>query len=390
MNTTQILDSEGKFTSGAYPKRDLAIVRGKGSRLWDSSGNEYIDCVAGQGVANLGHCHPRIVKALQEQSEKLITCPEIFYNDQRALFLEKLVSHLPQGLEHIFLCNSGAESVEGALKSARLKTGKTGIIATMRGFHGRTMGALSATWDKSYRTPFAPLIPGVKHVPYDNFAAIEKAIEENTAAVLIELIQGEGGVRLGSSEYFHQLRQLCTEKKILLIIDEVQTGFGRTGKWFACDHYGITPDILCLGKAIGGGIPMGAVALNKELGPLDKGSHGSTFGGNPMACAAALASLQCYEEEGVIENSAKLGAYTQDKIANLNIPMVRHIRGMGLMIGIELKTRVTPVLKGLMDKGVLALPAGPTVLRLLPPLVISQEEIDTVVEKIGEVFAEMA
>ncbi|BBM83940.1 aspartate aminotransferase family protein [Candidatus Uabimicrobium amorphum] len=379
---------ENKYTSGVYYKRDVAIVRGKGTKVWDSHGKEYIDCVAGQGVANLGHCHPRVVSAINEQSQKLLTCTEIFFNDTRARLLEKLAGVLPSGLNKVYLCNSGAESVEAAIKFARLATGKKEIIATMRGFHGRTMGALSATWEKRYRQPFFPLIPEVQHVPYDKIEKITTAISENTAAVLVEVVQGEGGVRPGSREYLSHLRQLCDEKGCLLIFDEVQTGFGRTGQWFACQHHGISPDILTMGKAIAGGVPMGAVAMGERVVNLKPGTHGSTFGGNPLACAASLAALGAYEDENLIRRSLELGEYAREKIKNINHRFIREVRGLGLMIGIELKTKATPYLRALMQHGVLALPAGPTVLRLLPPLIISKEELDQVVSVIEKVLNE--
>jgi acetylornithine/LysW-gamma-L-lysine aminotransferase len=297
--------------------------------------------------------------------------------------LSRLSACLPDGLNRIFLCNSGTEAVEGAIKFARLSTGRPGIIATMRGFHGRTLGALSATWEKKYREPFEPLMPAFSHVPFDNLERLEEAVGEDTAAVLVEIVQGEGGVRPGSPEYFQGLRQLCNERGALLIIDEVQTGFGRTGRWFAVEHAGIIPDLMCLGKAMAGGVPMGAVAIGPAVIELPSGVHGSTFGGNPLACAASIAALEAYESEGLVQRSAEVGAYLLNRLQALESPMIREVRGLGLLVGIELKTRVTPVLQDLMGRGVMALPAGPTVLRLLPPLVITREQIDVVVDAIA-------
>jgi acetylornithine/LysW-gamma-L-lysine aminotransferase len=382
-----IIQTEQEYTSGVYPKREVAIVRGQGTRVWDAEGREYLDCTSGQGVANLGHSHPAVAAALARQSQRLISCPEIFHNDQRAALLARLAERLPGDLDRFFLCNSGAEAVEGALKFARLSTKRTGIVATMRGFHGRTMGALSATWERKYRKPFAPLVPDYHHVPFNKLAKMEEAIGPNTAAVLVEIVQGEGGVRPGSKEYFQGLRELCSERGAMLVIDEVQTGFGRTGRWFACEHVGIVPDLMSLGKAIAGGVPMGAVAIGSRVGGLAKGTHGSTFGGNPLACAAALAAIEAYEEEGLVQRSAELGAYLLRRLQALDLPIVREVRGLGLIVGIQLKKRVTPVLRALMERGILALPAGPTVLRLLPPLVITQEELDHVVEVLSEVLA---
>lgn len=387
MTTTQeIMDCESLHTSGTYPKRDVAIVRGQGARVWDAEGREYIDCVAGHGVALVGHANPAVAEAIARQARTLITCPGIFYNDQRAAFLEKLTSLAPNGLSRAFLSNSGAEAVEAAFKLARLATGRTEIVATMRGFHGRTMGALSATWRSHYRKPFEPLVPGFTHVPYDDLEAMEEAVGEDTAAVIVEIVQGEGGVRPGSAEYFHGLRDLCDERGALLIVDEVQTGFGRTGKLFACEHHDLVPDILCLGKGIAGGVPMGATLFGAKVGELPKGSHGSTFGGNPLACAAGLATLDYIVGEDLPGQAAEKGAYLLERLEKIEAPVIREVRGLGLMVGIELRRRVRSYLVALIEQGVLALPAGSTVLRLLPPLIISREKLDVVLSAIEEVL----
>lgn len=383
----KIFELENQYTSGVYGKRDVALVRGEGARVWDADGNEYIDCSAGYGVANAGHCHPHIVQAIQQQATTLLACPEFVYNDVRARFQQALVNVLPEGLERVYLCNSGAEANEAALKFARLATGKTEIIATMRGFHGRTFGALSATHNKKYRQAFAPLVPGFKHVPFDNLDKMAAAITPNTAVILVEAVQGEGGVRPASDGYLPGLRDLCDQHGLMLIIDEVQTGFGRTGRWFACQHYGVTPDLICLGKGIGGGVALGGVGIGPRVQNLAPGLHGSTFGGNPLACAAGLANIEAFVQERLVERSAELGAYLQARLVEIDSPLIREVRGLGLMVGVELKTRVIPILKALQKRGVIAMPAGATVLRLLPPLVISQAEIDTVVDVITAVLA---
>jgi len=385
MNTIEL---ETRFTTGVYSKRPVAIVRGQGARLWDENGKEYIDCAAGHGVALLGHGHPEVAAAITAQAERLITCPEIFYNDQRARLLEKLASIAPDGLERVFLSNSGTEAVEAAIKFARMSTGRSGLVATMRGFHGRTLGALSATWKREYRQPFEPLVPGFSHVPYDNLAAMDKAIGPNTAAVIVEIVQGEGGVRPGSREYFQGLRTLCDERGALLIVDEVQTGFGRTGKMFACQHHALIPDILCLGKGIAGGVPMGATLFGSRVGKPQPHSHGSTFGGNPLACAAALAAIGYIEAHDLPRQSAEKGEYLMGRLRRIESPKIREVRGLGLMVGIELKEKVQAHLVALMERGVLALPAGDTVLRLLPPLVITRQELDTVADSIEAVLSE--
>ncbi|MHB1357259.1 MAG: aspartate aminotransferase family protein [Anaerolineae bacterium] len=381
-----IIATEGRFTSGVYPKRDLAIVKGLGARVWDDQGRMYIDGVGGHGVAIVGHCHPQVVKAICDQAGTLITCPEIFYNDKRAALLERLVSLAPMGLERTFLCNSGAEAIEASLKFARLSTGRTGTVAAMRGFHGRTMGALSTTWEPEYRTPFQPLIPGVRHVPYNKLEALQGAVDDTTAAVLLEVVQGEGGVNIGHAEYLCAAQELCHERGALLIIDEVQTGFGRTGRLWACQHHDLKPDMLCLAKGIAGGVPMGAVLLGARVQNLKPGVHGSTFGGNPLACAAALAALQVITDEDLPGQASRKGAWALQRLRVIKSPLIREVRGLGLIIGIELRQKVTPYLRALMAEGLLALPAGNTVLRLLPPLVISDEDLATACDIIERVL----
>jgi acetylornithine/LysW-gamma-L-lysine aminotransferase len=381
-----IITQENQYTSGFYPKRDIAIVRGRGARVWDDQGREYIDCVGGHGVALVGHCHPAVSQAIRLQAEQLITCPEIFYNDVRARLLERLTSLAPTGLDRAYLCNSGTEAIEAALKLARLATGKPGIVATIKGFHGRTMGALSATWEPKYRDPYLPLVPGFSHVPYDRLDAMEEAIDDNTAAVLVEVVQGEGGVNPGSAEYFHGLRELCDARGALLIIDEVQTGFGRTGKLFACQHYGLRPDVLCVAKGIAGGVPMGAVLFRGDLENIKPGVHGSTFGGNPLACAAALATLDVITDGNLPAEAARKGQWAMERLSRIESKLIRQVRGLGLMIGVDLRQRSTPYLRALMDEGVLALPAGTTVIRLLPPLVITDEDLATVCDAVEKVL----
>jgi predicted acetylornithine/succinylornithine family transaminase/N-acetyl-ornithine/N-acetyl-lysine deacetylase len=387
---TAIIDLENTYTSGVYSKRPVVIVRGRGALLWDEEGREYIDCAAGHGAANIGHGRSEIAAALAAQAQRLITCPEIVYNDVRARLLARLAHLTPEGLTHAFLCNSGTEAVEGAIKFARLATGRTGIVAMLRSFHGRTMGALSTTWEPHYREPFVPLIPGVSHIRYNDLPAAEAAISEETAAVIIELVQGEGGVYVASDEYAHGLASLCRERGALLIIDEVQTGFGRTGRIFACSHYDLQPDILCLAKSLAGGIPMGAVCLGPrvtESGRITKGVHGSTFGGNPLACAAALAALDILEQEALPGRAATLGAYALERLKALHTPLIREVRGRGLLLGIELRQRAQPYLEALLERGILALPAGPNVIRLLPPLVITEEQLERVLNAIEEVLS---
>lgn len=384
-----IIETEDTYTSGVYSKRPVAMVRGQGALLWDDAGREYIDCAAGHGVANLGHGRPEIAAAISEQALRLATCPEIVYNDTRARLLERLARLLPMRQARIFLCNSGTEAVEGAIKFARLATGRTGIIATLRGFHGRSMGALSATWEPHYRQPFAPLVPGFTHIRYNDLNAAREAIGADTAAVIVELVQGEGGVHPATPEYITGLAELCHERGALLIVDEVQTGFGRTGRLFASQLYNIEPDILCLAKSLAGGLPMGAIALGRrvqESGRIGKGVHGTTFGGNPVVCAAALATLDILAREDLPARAAELGEYALQRLRATRSPLVREVRGRGLLLGIELNAKVQPYLERLVERGILALPAGPRVLRLLPPLVITREQLAHVLDVIEEIL----
>ncbi|MFM2032776.1 MAG: hypothetical protein RLZZ297_1541 [Chloroflexota bacterium] len=386
-SNADIIAREDLRTSGTYSKRGIAIVRGVGATVWDADGKRYIDCVGGQGAANLGHAHPAIIAAVQHQVTQLVSCPEIFHNDQRAAYLDELGAALPAGMGRIFLCNSGTEAVESALKFARLSTGRPGVIAMMRGFHGRTMGALSATYEPKYREPFEPLIAGVSHVPYDRIDALRAAINDQTAAVIVEPVQGEGGVRPASPGFLAAVAALCAEHGALLILDEVQTGFGRTGSLFACSQAGVTPDLLVMAKSMAGGLPMGALAIHERLGGFAPASHGSTFGGNPLACAAARAALRVLCSGDLLASTARKGEHVVERLRSTPLSKVREVRGAGLLIGIELKERVQPTLVALMERGVLALPAGPNVLRLLPPLVISDAELDEALEHICAVLA---
>ncbi|MBM3127242.1 MAG: acetylornithine/succinylornithine family transaminase [Chloroflexi bacterium] len=383
---TSIVELESKYTSGVSSKRPLAIVRGQGARVWDADGREYIDCVGGQGTANVGHANPIVAEAIAEQARTLISLTEIFYNDKRAAIEETLARISPNHANRVFLCNSGSEAIEAALKLARYSTGRTGFVAFMRGFHGRTMGALSATWEPKYRDPFLPLVPDFSHAPYDNLDKAREAITDKTAGVIVEVVQGEGGVRPGSREFLIGLQEICRERGAMLIVDEVQTGFCRTGKMFASEHYGIEGDFVCVAKSIAGGLPMGAVMIGERVKKLEPMIHGTTFGGNPLACAAAVAAIGFMERENLAARATELGAYMRGRLQRIESPLIREVRGLGLMIGVELKKKVTPYLAALMERGVLALPAGLNVLRLLPPLVIEKSDLDAVADAIEQVL----
>ena len=378
-----ILSTEQRYAFEVFPKRNLAIVRGDGATLYDESGRAYIDCVAGVGVASVGHANPDVARAIGEQARTLITCPGIFYNDVRARLLEKLVSITPSRVSRAFLCNSGTEANEAAIKLAMHATGRRSFVCAMRGFHGRTMGALSAT--HKHRDAYEPLLDGFGFVPFNNIDKLRAAVRGATAAVIVEIVQGEGGVRLGDAAFFAAAREVCDTHGALLIVDEVQTGFCRTGRFFASEHHGVQPDILCLAKAMAGGVPMGAVLVSDAV-PAEIGMHGSTFGGNPLACAASLATIEVMERDGLAEQARAKGARFATAFAQRRSSKVRDFRQIGLMIGIELKERARPHIEALMARGVLSLPAGPTVIRLLPPLVIEDEALDEVASRLHEVL----
>jgi acetylornithine/LysW-gamma-L-lysine aminotransferase len=371
---------ESAHTSGLYPKRDIALVRGDGALVWDEAGRQYIDCVGGQGSGNLGHANAAVADALARQARTLSFCTELFYNDRRAELYDRLARILPASLDRVFLCNSGTEAVEGALKFARLATKRTKVVATMRGFHGKTMGALSATWGPEYRELFGPLLEGFSHIPFNKTEALDAAITAETSAFIVELVQGEGGVRPATREFIAEAARLCRERGVILIVDEVQTGFGRTGTMFALEQFDLVPDVLCLAKSIAGGMPMGAIAFSRALGELPKRSHSTTFGGNPLACAAAVATIDEHLRMGLAAAATERGKQLHEGLLAIESPKVREVRGLGLIQGIELKENAGPTIKTLQERGVLVLGAGPTVVRYLPPLVITAAQIETVVD----------
>jgi acetylornithine/LysW-gamma-L-lysine aminotransferase len=387
LSPDQVKSIEDQHESGVYGKIGIVLVRGEGARLWDTDGKVYIDCMSGHGVANIGHANPVVARAIAGQAQNLTTCHSALYNPQRALLMQKLFEIAPPGLERVFFCNSGAEAVEGAFKFARISTDRTHIIATMRGFHGRTFGALSATWNKSYRQPFEPLVPGFEFVPYGKLDRMDEAIDDETAAVILEVVQGEGGVHPGTGEYLRGVQALCQERGALFIADEVQTGFGRTGRMFACEHHDLRPDMMTVAKGIAGGLPMGAVLMGSRVGEIPRRVHNNTFGANPLCCAAAVAAIEYILAEDLPEQAANLGAQMMDGLAAIESPLIREVRGLGLMIAVELKQNASPYLAALAEEGVLALTAGSNVMRFLPPLVIDSRDVDTVVAKVSEVLA---
>ncbi|MEM3640668.1 MAG: aspartate aminotransferase family protein [Candidatus Bathyarchaeia archaeon] len=389
MDERSIMKIEDECMVKAYARRPVVLCKGEGVYLWDINGKKYLDFTGNYGVCILGYSHPEIFQAIKSQAEKLTACHGSFYNETRATFLEKLIKIAPKGLSRAFLGNSGAEAVECAIKMARKYTGKPEIIAMMGGYHGKTMGALSATWKEKYREPFEPLVPGFKHVPRYNIQRVKEAITEKTAAIIAEPIQGESGVIVPPEDFFPSLRELCDKTGILLIMDEIQTGMGRTGKMFACEHWGITPDILCVAKSIAGGLPLGATLTTEEIASkLEVGEHTSTFGGNPVACAAAAATIDVLLKENLLERVEKVGKYFLEKLKELQLKhgIVREARGRGLMLGLELRVEVLNVILEAMQKGVLLLDAGRTVVRFLPPFIITEKEVNEAITVLDEIL----
>ena len=391
MNEKEIINLEEKLMANVYAKRPIVIAKGNGALVWDINGKEYVDCTGSYGVCIVGHSHPKVVEAVRRQAETLISCHASFYNAARSELLQKIAQIAPKNLNKVFLANSGAEAVECAIKLARKFSGKPEIIAMMGAFHGKTMGALSATWDKKYREPFKPLVPEFKHVPPDNLEKVRNAITAKTAAILVEPIRGEGGIRVPPNGFLPGLREICDETGVLLIFDEVQTGFGRTGKIFACEHWNVVPDVLCLAKSVAGGLPLGiTIAEENVMSSLKVGEHTTTFSGSPLVCAAACAAIDVLVEKKLPERAAMLGRYFKEKLEGLQArhKIVREVRGLGLMIGMELRFDVLNIILKCMERGVLILDAGRNILRFLPPLVIEREHIDRVIGILDTVMEE--
>jgi acetylornithine/N-succinyldiaminopimelate aminotransferase len=372
-----VIGKDAKYVMQTYGRQPLVLSKGKGALVYDVHGKEYIDCVAGIAVNNVGHCHPKVVQAIREQAGELMHVSNLYYTEIQAELAEALVS--VTGMGRVFFCNSGAEAVEAAMKLARMVSGKSAFIAAEGSFHGRTIGALSVTYKNAYRAPFEPPVStATTFVPYSDAAAIRQAISDNTAAVILEPVQGEGGVNIPDPGYLKEVREICDETGTLLIFDEVQTGFGRTGTWFCKEQTGVEPDIMSMAKAIGGGFPMGAIAAREGIS-FGRGQHAATFGGGPLACAAALASIGAIKEEKLLERSREMGAYFIEKLRNMNRDDVVEVRGKGLMIGVEMNYKCGDIVDFAREHGVLVNCTSDSVLRLVPPLVITKEQIDTVV-----------
>jgi len=386
MNTNEIAELEKKYEMNLYPKREIALAKGEGEFVWDAEGKKYIDCTTGVGVAILGHAHPAVVAAVSAQAAKIMTCYQPFYHEERGRLEQKLVQ-LFGGSGKVMLSNSGTEALECAVKLARRHTQRKGFVAAMNAFHGRSSGALSLTFKDKYRAPFEPLLSPVARVRYNDVEALKNAVTNETAAVFLEAIQGEGGIRPAKPEYLKAARDICTDKGALLVMDEVQTGCGRTGKFFAFEHFGVQPDVACLAKGLGGGVPIGATIAREEVASFTPLEHGTTFGGNPLACAAANAVLRTIEGERLLQKVSENGEYFMQKLqaALAAKSEYREVRGMGLMVAVELKVPSKEPLTALAHKGILALPAGEQVLRFLPPFIISRGSLESVISAVAEV-----
>ncbi|MBA2850497.1 acetylornithine/N-succinyldiaminopimelate aminotransferase [Methanococcus maripaludis] len=388
----QIISDEKKYVIGTYGRVPVVLVKGNGMSVFDTDGKEYLDFLAGIGVNNVGHCHPKVVEAIKNQAETLIHVSNIYYNVPQIELAKKLVNL--SGLDKAFFCNSGAEANEAAIKLARKyakANGKEGEIITMEhAFHGRTLTTITATPKAKYQEGFEPLPTGFKYIPFNDIEALKAGISEKTSAIMIEPVQGEGGIHPADKEYLKAVRKLCDENNIVLIFDEVQCGMGRTGTLFAYEQYGVIPDIVTLAKGLGGGFPIGAMVAKSEIASaFTPGSHGTTFGGNPLACASSAAALDVISE--LLDNAVEMGEYFKNSLKTLEekYEFVKEVRSLGLMVGIELTFNGSDIVSKMFEKGFLINCTSDTVLRFLPPLIVEKEHIDAMISALDEVFSEI-
>ena len=380
MNTKSIIDTFSEFVMQNYSRLPVVIVKGEGSKVWDSDGKEYLDLFPGWGVSGTGYGHPKVVEAIREQAGKLIHMPNNFYNELQGELGKAISERSFPG--KCFFCNSGAEAIEAAIKLARKhgsQHGKTEVITMLGSFHGRTFGAMTATGQTKYQKEFMPVVPDFKHVPFGDFSAVEQAVTKKTCAIIIEPIQGEGGVNVAAKEYFKKLRALCSDNGIVLVFDEVQTGCGRTGKYFAFQHLGVEPDVMTMAKALGGGFPIGAIIARPPFDVvLQPGNHASTFGGSPLACAAALAVFKAIDEEGLLDNTTKMGDYLVKRLSGLKAeyPFIKEVRGLGLMVGMEVGEIGPEIVKKCLENGLIINCTAGKVVRFLPSMTVTQAELD--------------
>lgn len=381
--------TEDQFMGNIYQRFPVTIERGLGSHVWDANGKEYIDCMGGYGVALVGHCNPRVVKAIKAQLDKIITVHSSLYNKTREEFLEKLIKIAPKNLSQVYLNNSGTEAVEAAIKFARKFTGKKKMVAMNGSYHGKSLGALSVTFNQKYRKAFEPLIDTVNFSSFGDIEALRSTVDSDTAMVILEPIQGESGIIVAPDGFLQEVRKLCDEKGIVLVFDEIQAGLGRTGKMWASQHWNTVPDIMCLAKGIAGGVPMGATLVRPDiLATISKGEQSSTFGGNPLSCAAGIGAIDALTEDKLVENADKNGKIFREGLERLKEKhkIIREIRGKGLMIGVEMKFEVKDILFDGIANNLLLLYSGKNILRLLPPLVISESDINKALETLDVIL----
>ena len=381
--------TEDNYLGNLYQRFPVTIEKGHGAHVWDVDNKEYIDCMGGYGVALVGHRNERVVNAIKAQIGKILTVHSSFYNKTREEFLENLMEVAPKGLSQVHLNNSGAESVEAAIKFARKFSGKKGMVAMKGSYHGKSMGALSLTFNPKYRESFQPLVEKVSFSSYGDIDELRNTVDKDTAFVILEPIQGESGIHVPPDSFLQDVRKLCDENKILLIFDEIQSGLGRTGSMWAADHWKTVPDIMCVAKGIAGGVPMGVTLVRPDiLSAMKKGEHSSTFGGNPLSCAAGTATIQALTQDGLIENAKNLGQKLQHGLEELKSKhkIIREVRGKGLMIGVELRFEVKDILMEGIKNGLLLLYSGRNILRFLPPLVISEEDVTKTLKILDELL----
>ena len=381
--------TEDQFMGNIYQRFPVTIERGLGAHVWDTSGKEYIDCMGGYGVALVGHCNPRVVKEIKAQLDKIITVHSSLYNKTRETFLEKLIKISPKNLSQVYLNNSGTEAVEAAIKFARKFTGKKKMVAMNGSYHGKSLGALSVTFNQKYRKAFEPLVDTVSFTSFGDIEALRNAVGSDTAMVILEPIQGESGINVAPDGFLQQVRKLCDERGVVLVFDEIQAGLGRTGKMWASQHWDTVPDIMCLAKGIAGGVPMGATLVRPDiLASINKGEQSSTFGGNPLSCAAGIGAIDALTEDKLVENADKNGKLFREGLERLKEKhkIIREIRGKGLMIGVEMKFEVKDILFDGIANNLLLLYSGKNILRLLPPLVISESDINKALETLDAIL----
>lgn len=398
MDSKKLIEESSRYIMNTYNRFPIVLRKGRGIKVWSFNGKEYLDFVGGVAVNILGHCHPRVVVAIQKQAQRLLHVSNYYHIEPQIKLAKLLVEH--SFADKAFFCNSGAEANEAAIKLARkytkenISADRFEIITAQNSFHGRTLATITATGQEKFQKGFEPLVPGFKHVPYNDVDTLSKEITDITCAIMLEPIQGEGGVKVPDPDFFKNVRDLCNKHNLLLILDEVQTGMGRTGKFFAYEHFGITPDIMTIAKGLGGGVPIGAMlATDKVASGFQPGNHATTFGGNPLVCAAAIATIETLLEDGfILDQCNRMGEYLQERLENLKdtFPnLIVDVRGLGLLLGMELTTEGDTIVRACLEKGVLINCTVGNVLRFIPPLIVQKKDIDQLIKVLEEVFGRL-